>query len=445
MKKTAGVHAPAAEAPVAGEEFNPKYVRYVLLLIFLVTVFNICDRTIISVLVDDIRADMALDDRQMGFVMGMAFSITYFVAGIPIARLADRSSRKLIVSAALVVWSVMTALTGQAQTFWQLVIARMGVGIGEAGGSPPSQSLITDYVPPERLSRAMSVIIIGAMVGGGFGVVFGGWAGTQYGWRMALLFVSVPGLALGVLFYLTVREPPRRASATASEAISGNLLEALLLLKRIPAYVHLTLAASFVALVSTGRQLWEPTFIRRVYDLSAQDAGLTYMLISIVPGVVGAYLLSVTMDKLAERDQRWYAWVPALCILVTIPLSLAFYASDPQSLFFGVPVGYLYSVLASLSVAAWAPATMTLAQKVVPADIRAVSAATWSLISGLVGAGLGPLLIGDLNTRLESVYAQEAIRYSLSAVAIISVLACFFYVMVARSLDRAVVDADQGE
>ncbi len=433
MTNTTSPLAATGNGHAAHPEFKTAYVNYVLLLIFLVTVFNICDRTIISVLVDDIRADMALDDRQMGFVMGMAFSITYFVAGIPIARLADRGSRKTIVSAALVVWSLMTALTGQAQTFLQLVFARMGVGIGEAGGSPPCQSLITDYVPPARLSRAMSVIIIGSMVGGGFGVVFGGWAGTQFGWRTALLLVSVPGLALGVLFCLTVREPPRRAGTTADSG-SENLLQTLLLLKKIPAYVYLTAAACFVALVSTGRQLWEPTFMRRVYELTAQEAGLAYMLISIVPGVLGAYGFSLLMDKLAERDQRWYAWVPALCVLVTIPLSLAFYASDPKTTLLGIPVGYYFSVLASLSVAAWAPATMTLAQRVVPADVRAVSAATWSLLSGLVGAGLGPLLIGDLNTRLESLYAQDAIRYSLSTVAVLSLAACYFYVMVGKRL-----------
>lgn len=412
------------------------YTNYVLLLVFLVAVFNVCDRTIISVLVDDIKRDLALDDRQMGIVMGFAFSLTYLLAGIPIARLADRYSRPRIVAGALFVWSLMTALSGAARSFGQLVLARMGVGLGEAGGSPASHSLLADYVPPARRARAMSLLTIGALVGMAGGVIYGGWASEALGWRMALVSVGLPGVLLAIVFLLTVAEPARRpADAPGEDAFTGKSLAGVLWqLVRTPAFVWLTLGATFASIVAMGRNFWEPSFLRRVYGMDPAQAGLWYAVISPLPAALGVYLCAAITDRLAVRDRRWYGWFPALSALLLVPLSLAFYLAPTDLRVGGVQVGFYFSVLASVVAGGWAPATMSVAQGLVPPSARAVTAATWSMIAAFVGTGLGPLLVGDLNMRFEPRYGMESVRWSLVVVGVLPLLATACYLLLARSL-----------
>ena len=408
------------------QPYSDRYTSYVLALIMLVMLFNTCDRTIISVLVDDIRVDMGFDDRQMGFIMGLAFSITYVLAGIPLARLADRSSRKRIVSLALFAWSTMTALTGMAQNFWQMVATRMGVGLGEAGGSPPCQSLVTDYVRPEQRARAMSLITIGALTGAGVGVVYGGWAAEHFGWRMALVYISLPGIVLAALFYFTVREPERRPQELAHTGpTDGNMLEALAQLARNRAFVFLVAAVALISITSMGRVFWEPTFMRRIYGMNAQEAGLIYFILGPLPSAVGALFFATLADKMGKVDRRWYALIPAWTTALLIPLSLAFYFTSPETIFLWLPLGYYFSFLASLVAAGWTPAIMALAQSIVPGNQRALSAATWSIISSLVGSGLGPLLVGDLNVRFEPWFGDGAMRYSLSVLYFAPLLALY--------------------
>jgi MFS family permease len=422
-----------AEAP---STYSPRYVHYVVFLIFLVAVFNVCDRTILSVLVDDIRTDLALDDRQMGFVLGFAFSITYLLAGVPLARLADRASRRKIIAASLVVWSLFTAATGLAQHYVQLVLVRMGVGLGEAGGSPPSHSLLTDYVEPHRRARAMSMLSIGAIVGLGGGVLYGGWAGDAMGWRWALISVGLPGMVLGWVFLWTVEDPPRRVSDLVGEDhySEKNLLGVLLQLVRTPAFVYLTMGASFISAVSVGRSLWEPTFLRRVYGMSAAEAGIWFFGISAIPSGVGAYLGATVIDRLAQRDRRWYAWVPAIASILLVPLGLAFYLYPEDRMLSFLPVAFVFSIASSLVGACWAPATMAVAQNIVPPAARSVCAATWSMIANFVGQGLGPYLVGDFNVRLAETHGDLAIRYSLALVSLGPLLAAWAYWRLSKHL-----------
>lgn len=425
--------------------YSQRYTNYVLLLIMLVAMFNTCDRTIISVLVDDIKVDLNFDDRQMGFLMGMAFSITYFIAGIPIAAMADRTSRVRIVSIAIAIWSAMTALTGSAQTFVQMTLCRMGVGLGEAGGSPPSQSLITDYVKPSKRAKAMSLLAIGSIAGAGFGVVYGGWAADSYGWRMALISIAVPGMAISLLFFFTVKEPPRRPSEAelTATASSGNntkpskqaLLTSLKQLAGNPSFVYLLISASLITVTSMGRTFWEPTFMRRIYELSAEQAGIHYFLIGPIPAAIGAFAFAILTDRLGKRDIRWYAWIPAATTFVLIPLSLIFYFISPKVFWLGIPVGYYFSFAASLVAAGWTPAIMSLAQSIVSSNQRALSAATWSMVGSLVGSGIGPFIVGDLNVRLEPHFGVDAIRYSLSALYFAPLLAIFFLLKLGKSID----------
>lgn len=424
----------AASAPGA----TAATVRWVLFLLFLVSVFNVCDRTIVSVLATDIQRDLGLDDRRLGVVLGLSFSLTYLFAGIPVAFLADRHSRRWTISLALLVWSGFTALSGLAQDFRQMVVTRMGVGIGEAGGSPASHSLVIDYVEPAKRARAMAVISVGSLVGLGGGMLWGGWASEWLGWRMTLVSVGIPGVVVAIVFAATVVDPPRRPSeASGVDRFEGQSLpRTLAALFRIPAFVALTLGAAFANFVSSGRQIWEPTFLVRVYDMSPAQVGLTYFLIMGVPGMLGTYACGALTDRLAARDRRWYGWFPALACFLLVPMCLGFYFSPPDVSLLGIPVGFFFSFAASMLAPGWAPAVMATAQTLVPPGARAVTAATWSMVSAFVGMGVAPALVGDLNVRLEGAYGEQAVRYSLAIVGLVPWLASLCFLALASRLGR---------
>lgn len=429
---------PANEAPGQAWSPRPAYVNYVIGLIFVVSAINVCDRTIVAVLVDDIRGELALDDRQMGLVMGFAFSLTYLLASVPIARLADRRARAPIVALALFAWSLMTAASGLVQNYTQLLLARMGVGLGEAGGSPPCHSLLMDYVPPGRRARAMAWLPIGALVGVGGGMLYGGWASEVIGWRLALISVGVPGCVLALVFLLTVKEPPRRPAAhPVAEALgTGSLGEVILQLLRNRAFCWLLAATSLAMVSGLARTFWEPSFLRRVYGFGAADTGALYLLIATLPAAIGTWAGAFLADRFARRDPRWNAWVPAVAAAAFVPFGLAFYLLPPELRIAGVPVGLLVAVLASFAWGGWSAPVMGIGQSLVSPQARAVSAAVWTTVSGFVGGSLGPLLVGDLNVRLQPWAGEEAVRWSLALMALVALLASLAFLALGRSLPR---------
>lgn len=412
------------------------YSRYVLFMLFLVTVFNACDRTIVSVLVEDIGSDLQLSDRQLGFILGFAFVLVHFLASLPFARLADRWSRPKVIAVGLFGWSLMTVLCGAAQNFVQLAAARMGVGVGEAAAGPAGQALIAEYVPEHRRGKAMSLLTVGGLGGLALGVVYGGWSAQQYGWRFALISVGVVGGFLAVIFWLTVVEPRHSRRAAQSHVPLVSVLKSLAG-KR--AYVLLVAGACAVSTGSYGRVLWEPTFLRRVYDLSAAEAGAWYFAIGPLPSALGAVLSGVVIDRLAARDARWYGWLPALSSLLVIPLALLFYLSSSSMMLGGImPAAFVYSILVSLLASAWVPCTMCVAQRLAPPGQLAITAAVWSMTSSFIGFGVGPLLVGDLSVRLQPWFGEEAVRYALAATCIATVMGVFFYAGLARRLGEEV-------
>lgn len=423
--------------PVAnnGNALSSAYTRYVLFMIFLLSVFNTCDRTIVSVMVDDIKTDLSLSDRQMGFIMGFAFALVHFVATIPFARLADRWSRPRIMALGLFSWSMMTAVCGLAQNFMQMAAARMGVGIGEAAGGPPAQAMIAEYVEPEKRGRAMSIITLGALVGLSFGVVYGGWASEHHGWRFALISVGLAGSFLSLLFWFTVAD--RRSQAHSAQT-APDLLQTLRILAGNRAFVLLVLAACAVSMGAYGRALWDPTFLRRVYGMGPAEAGGWYFLIGPLPSALGALVTGFLIDRLAHRDPRWYAWLPGLGALLLIPSICLFYLLPAGGAMIGsMPATFIFSILASLLSTTWVPTTMCLAQSLSPPHSLAVTAAVWSMLSNFLGYGLGPLLVGDANVRLEGLYGEDAIRYSLVATSGMTVVGAALYFGVAANLRKS--------
>lgn len=414
------------------------YTRYVVVLIFFVMIFNTCDRTILSVMVDEISTDLSLDDRQMGFLMGLAFAITYFLAGIPLARLADRWSRPKVVSIAVFTWSLMTVLGGMAQNFVQMALTRVGVGLGEAGASPPNQAMIAEYVAPDKRARAMALLTVGSIAGLAVGTVYGGWASSIWGWRLTLVSVGVPGVLLAGLFVLTVRDYRVSNVRRSGDSLWLQLRE----LAEIRAFVLLTVSACLVSIPAMGRALWEPTFLRRVYEMSPSEAGVWYFITGALPTALGALFFGYILDRLAQRDQRWYVWLPTIASLALVPLSIIFYMHPTEPLLFGImPQAFIWSIAASLLAAAWTPAVMTLSVLLVPGNSRAVAAATWSMLASLIGTGLGPLLVGDMNARLEFQYGDEAVRYSLVLLSLAPIAAAAMFFLTGRAMSGKVVYA----
>ncbi len=419
------------------------YRRYVLGVLVLVYVVNFVDRQVFSILIEPIKADIHLSDTQLGFLGGVAFAFFYTFAGIPIARWADRGNRVTIVTLALVIWSGMTALTGLARGFATLMIARIGVGIGEAGCSPPIHSLISDYFPPERRATALSIYALGIPIGAAIGTLAGGWIGQYYGWRTAFLVVGLPGLAIALLVKLTLREVPRGHSegvevATEQTESVGSVIRFMWGLK---SFRHLSLAGSLHAFVGYGVGLFLPSFFMRIHGFGLAETA-TYLFLIGLTGMIGTFLGGFLGDRLGVKDKRWYAWVPGIATIAAVPFAVAFYLwEDPiVMLFLAVPGAILGPM--------YLGPTFGLTQTLVKPHMRALASAILLFILNLIGLGLGPLFAGFLSDQLRPGFGIESIRYSLLIVAVCgNVWAALHYYLASRTLreDLHAKDLPEGD
>lgn len=423
---SAAARAPGA-APAA--PFSPAYARYVLGVLLAVYVMNFVDRQILAIVLDDVKRELGASDTAMGLLSGFAFAAFYTVAGIPIARLADRRSRRTIVAVSLALWSATTAACGLAASFWQLALARFGVGIGEAGGTPPSHALLSDYFPPERRATALAIYGMGIYFGVLFGFMGGGWIRDAFDWRTAFLAAGVPGVPLALLVFFTVREPPRGASearAVGAEPPRGRDVLRILFGRR--AFALLTLAACCQATSGYAVLTWGPAFLGRVHQLGASAIGTSFGLVAGLGGALGITLGGVLADRLARRDARYHAWLPAVVSLAAFPFAVPFYlAGDVATALASFAVFYVVNNM-------YVGSLWSLAQGLVPVRMRALASAALLAILNLVGQGLGPLFVGALNDALAPRLGAGAIRYSLLATAAIGALAGPLFFACARTL-----------
>jgi len=427
-----------APAPAAAPPFTPGYARYVLAVLLAVYVMNFVDRQILAIVLDDVKAELGASDTAMGLLSGLAFALFYTLAGIPIARLADRGTRRSIVAAGLAVWSAMTAACGLAGNFWQLALARFGVGIGEAAGTPPSHSLISDYFPPERRATALAVYGMGIYFGVMFGFLAGGMIRDAFDWRTAFLACGVPGVPLALLVYFTVREPPRGASEQRSVADEPpRLREVARILFAQRAFVLLTLAACCQAVSGYAVLTWGPAFMGRVHQLGATAIGTSFGLIAGIGGALGITVGGFLADRLARRDPRWHAWLPAAVSLLAFPFAVPFYlATETRTALASFALFYLINNM-------YVGSLWSLAQGLVPVRVRAVASAALLAILNLVGQGLGPLFVGRMNDALAPAYGPQAIRWSLLATAAIGACAAPLFLLCARHLRQALAGASE--
>jgi MFS family permease len=415
--------------PTPEPSIAPGYARYVLGVLTVVYVFNFIDRQILAMLLEPIKQDLGVSDTWMGFLSGFAFAVFYTFAGIPIARWADTGSRRSIIALGLTVWSSMTAACGLAQSFVQLALARVGVGVGEAAGSPPAHSLISDYYPPERRGTALSIYSMGVYVGAMIAFLAGGYLREHFDWRTAFLVVGLPGLPLALLLRTTVREPPRGYSeGGVADTRTDSVWDVIAFLWARRSFVLLVVAASLQSLSGYGVLAWGPTFLGRVHQMGGVQIGIWLGLIIGLGGMAGAFLGGKIADRLGARDPRWYLFVSAIACLGGVPFVAAFALAGNAmaALLCFLP----FYVLAAMYVGPM----LWMVQGLVKLRMRAMASAILLFILNMVGLGLGPFLIGFMNDQLADRFGVEAIRYSLLVVGMVGVPSSAFFLLASRTL-----------
>jgi predicted MFS family arabinose efflux permease len=392
-----------------------KYYRYyVLIMLTVVTMINMADRLIMSILMEGIKADFHLSDTQVGLLVGLAFALFYAVMSIPIARWADIGNRKNILSLAVILWSGMTALCGAAVGFYSLFFARLGVGVGEAGGSPPTYSLIADYFKPSERARAMGVLMVGAAVGIGGGLIIGGILGEIIGWRKTFLVLGIPGVLMGLLFFFTVKEPQRGRldAGEAKDKQAKDIKETLKSLAANPVFIRISMSFAMLTMIGYAMSFWLAPIMLRNFDVSLGKVGLYLGLTHIAAGIPAPLIGGYLADYLAKRNARWRAWIPAIAIVIaTVALWFCVMADSFEVfLAFFVLAYFVYMIPQG--------ATLSILQSSLGAGERAVGSSLALMISSLMGAALGPLLVGMLSDSLSTEYGVKSLNYALITVCI---------------------------
>jgi len=395
---------PSANSP----DFSVGYKRFALVMLTIVYAFNFIDRQILVILQEPIKADMGLSDTQLGLLSGFTFALVYVVAGIPIAYWADRGNRRNIVALSLTVWSGMTAISGFAQSYGQLLLARIGVGLGEAGGSPPAHSMISDYYPPEKRGRALSFYSMGVYIGILVGFMLGGIIADAFGWRMAFVVVGLPGVVFAIILRLTVKEPLRgRWDNTSTTQRTPTLAETLQILRRTPAFWYIAVGAGLMSYVGYGNGNFFPSYLVRNHDMSLAQVGMTLALVSGISGMAGTFLGGFLGDKYGAGDVRWYLWIPAIGGLIAFPPSLFVLLTDNTAIALGVQGAA--TVLATL----YLGPCIAMSHMLVPSSMRALASAILFFVLNMIGLGLGPFVTGLMSDYLQPTYGDNSLRYSM--------------------------------
>jgi MFS family permease len=391
----------------------------VLAMLLLVYTFNFLDRQILGILAGPIKADLDLSDAEFGAIGGLAFALLYSVLGVPLAYLADRTSRSWVIAGSLAVWSAFTALCGTASSYGQLFLYRLGVGVGEAGGVAPSYALIADYFPPERRARALAIYSLGIPIGLAAGTLLGAYIAALVDWRTAFLVMGIAGVVLAPVFLLVVRDRPRAAPAKDAAPVSAVFP----ILAGKASFWLLAFAASFSSLCGYGLALWTPSVLIRSSGFDLITTGQFMGSLLLIGGTAGVFAGGWLADRLGAADRGWYAKLPMVAWGVTVPF-FAFGLLSPSPAL-AWPLLLVPNALNIL----WLGPVNTAIQHLVPPPMRATASASFLLINNLIGLGVGPMLMGGLSDALKESYGVDALRYAavfcLGFYALAAVLAWF--------------------
>lgn len=388
------------------------YKYYVLCVLLVVYVMHSIDRQILSILLPGVKQELQLTDSQLGLLGGIAFAIFYAGLGLPLAWLSDRASRRTLTAVCLGAWSLMTAVCAAVVSFPQLLAARVGVAVGEAGGIPASHSMISDYFPPRQRASAFAVHSLGIPIGTLIGLGLGGMLAQHYGWRAVFLFAAAPGLFVAAILMFTVREPRRGGFDAAKTAVQpvglGAALRGLFALK---SYRHIVMGATMQGFAAYGQALWLPSYLSRSFGMNLAEIGVALGLIAGIAGGAGTLFGGWLGDRLGGRDVRWYMWLCALALAAAAPLSVGMLlAPRPEiALTFLCGTAFLVGMF-------FGPGYAVIQFMAAPA-VRAVAMAAMFFVVNLFGMGLGPQLVGLLSDALAKAQGAESLRYAMLLIA----------------------------
>lgn len=411
------------------DKVSAGYRAYVMFILVVVYTFNFIDRQIIGILAVPIKADLALTDTQLGLMGGLAFALFYTALGIPIAMLADRSNRTWIMAIALTLWSAMTAICGTVQNFWQLFLARLGVGVGEAGGVAPAYSLISDYFPPQHRARALSIYSFGIPIGSALGIVFGGIIASKIDWRYAFFAVGIAGIIIAPIFKLTVAEPERgQFDPNYTKTSPPALRDIIRKLTHKPSFWIMSFGAACSSMMGYGLFFWLPSFFVRSYGISLIDASLFYGAILLVGGLAGIWLGGSLADRFGADRRGAYVVIPAVAFVATVPFYVfAILSPNLTTTFFAMLIPTAMGLV-------WLGPVLAAIQHVVPPNMRATASAIFLFINNLIGIGVGTVAIGILSDNLQAQYGDDSLRYAILAGTSFYVLAAMLFFLSAKYL-----------
>lgn len=421
---------------IANKGVSIPYRNYVLVMLTLVYVFNFVDRQVLLILQESIKKELHLSDTQLGLLSGFTFAVFYVTLGIPIARLADRTNRRNTVAISLSLWSVMTACCGLARNFIQLLLARVGVGVGEAGGSPPAHAMISDYFPPEKRSTALSIYSLGLYLGVLIGFLSGGYLNQHMGWRTAFFVVGLPGIIFALFFYLTVKEPRRGATdIIAASNDKPSLGEVLTRLVSTKTFVFLAIASALNVFCIYGLMNWAPSFLQRLHGLTSLQTGKLLGPILGVGGGFGSFAGGWLTDRFGKGDKSWYLKIPAYAVLFTIPCAVG-------TIFFrDITFCVICLGMCALLQSVYLGPSLAVAHSLVPASMRAMTSAVFFLVINFIGLGLGPLMVGFISDLLKPQLGAESLRWALSIITVVALVSSMLFFSTAKKL---VVDLKDG-
>jgi predicted MFS family arabinose efflux permease len=418
-----GPNTVTASQPLAGH-------RSGLLLLVLAYTLSITDRMILSILFPDIKAEFGLSDIQLGLLGGLSFALFYATMGLPIARLSDQFSRKLIIIVSIVVFSIMTALGGMATGFISLLLFRIGVGIGEAGVNPASHSIIADFFPPHRRAFAMATLMVGGSLGMIVGFVGGGFIAEAYGWRAALVSVGAPGLLLALLMVKYLKEPSRGTFETQAPEPPPPVFKTMSVMWGNPAMRHLVAGSIAAGMMTYGLTQWLPTFFMRTHDLSQSQTGMMMAGVFGICGVIGALAVAKLFDRLAVRGYQYGLWMLALVPFISMPFFIMGLMAD------NLTTAMVLFIIPGIAANCFMGPVLAMVQTMSAVNMRAVSAAVIMLFINLFGLGLGPLLVGVLSDLLTPSYGEDALGMALSYFSLIGFWGAFHLWKCGRALAK---------
>lgn len=419
-----------------------QYRHYVLGVLLIAYVSNAMDRAVLSVLLPAIKEEFTATDTQLGLLGGMGFAFFYAVFGLPLAAWADRGDRRGILAVCVLAWSVATAWCGSASSLGMLLIARMATAIGEAGGGPPSHSLISDYFGPTDRGTAMAVFALGVPIGAMLGNFAGGWLGDAFGWRAAFLMLGALGLPVALLTAVTVREPARGAQEPAAARVPAQALpviDSLRALWAIRSFRNLCMAAALHSFVLYGANVFNAVFLVRSHGMSGAQAGTLMGLASLL-STAGTFAAGYCADRAGRRtgDSRWYLWLPGIATVLCVPLQVTVYQVREPPLMVACFLG-----LAVFGAAYFGP-TYAMTQALAPLRARAMATAVLLFVQTLIGLGLGPPFVGMVSDAFAALVGAAALSWALVMAAAFNIAAAGFYLRSAQTLRQDLLRSAEG-